>query len=286
MRYYYIPKSIKEEKQQMIVQPIFLFLYEDNCYTVISPAHAHEYTEIFYITSGEGKFAFSHTSVPFKENDVFIIPKYVRHQELTVSEEISYLVVAVDNDFPFSDGAAPSTTPTWYSYASKDNVIYKCMDQIRQKLAAPSTFLEYNVTLLTSQIFTEVMQKIPAESAIPPAPSIKVVHDYISTNFQDNITLKTLASIRYTSTAQLGREFKQAYGCTPIQFLTQKRIEHAKHILRTTNATIFNVSISSGFSSPAYFSYVFLKETGETPTEYRNKNSYDFRSAKQTPPRY
>lgn len=285
MKFYYVTKPIQEETQRKTAQPIFLFLYEDNDLTVPAPPHAHEYTEIFYITHGEGKMAFSNTSIPYKPHDVFVIPKYVKHNEITATEKSGYLVVAVDNDYPFLDSAGIATTPVWYSYDSPDNLLLKLMNQIRHELSNPETFIEYDISMLVSLMFTEIMRKFPLKSEIQ-SPNIKLIHDYISTNFYDNITLKSLAKLRFTSTVQLGREFKKAYGCTPMQFLTQKRIEHAKQILKSTNATITNVSISVGYSSPAYFAYVFMKETGETPTEYRNKNSYDFRTEKPTQPRY
>ncbi|MEV1082058.1 helix-turn-helix transcriptional regulator [Streptomyces sp. NPDC050211] len=68
------------------------------------------------------------------------------------------------------------------------------------------------------------------------------------------------------------RAFKAAYGETPGQYLTHRRIERAEDLLRTANLTVTEICHLVGFSSLGTFSTRFKALTGLTPTEYRTKH--------------
>lgn len=68
------------------------------------------------------------------------------------------------------------------------------------------------------------------------------------------------------------RAFKAAYGETPGQYLTHRRIERAQEMLRTANLTVTEICHLVGFSSVGTFSARFKSSTGLTPSEYRTKH--------------
>jgi AraC-like DNA-binding protein len=65
------------------------------------------------------------------------------------------------------------------------------------------------------------------------------------------------------------RVFKEAYGETPRQYLTHRRIERAQDLLRTANLSVTEICHLVGFSSVGTFSARFKAWTGLTPSEYR-----------------
>lgn len=68
------------------------------------------------------------------------------------------------------------------------------------------------------------------------------------------------------------RAFKGAYGETPRQYLTHRRIERAEDLLRTANLSVTEICHLVGFSSVGTFSARFKSWTGLTPSEYRAKH--------------
>lgn len=58
-------------------------------------------------------------------------------------------------------------------------------------------------------------------------------------------------------------------GCTPNDYLRDKRLERAAEMLRTENATVSEVSYETGFSTPQYFATIFKKKFGMSPTDYQ-----------------
>lgn len=81
--------------------------------------------------------------------------------------------------------------------------------------------------------------------------------------------VEQLATSVYMSRAHLHRRLTEEAGYTPSQLILLIRLHQAANLLRTTRLTIAEVAEASGFSEPGYFTKVFKKETGYTPSEVR-----------------
>jgi transcriptional regulator GlxA family with amidase domain len=75
-------------------------------------------------------------------------------------------------------------------------------------------------------------------------------------------------TLRLTRT-HFERLFMKAYGMTPLKFIKNMRIEHAKDLLRGAFYNISEIAYMSGFGDLYYFSKVFKNETGMPPSDYR-----------------
>lgn len=92
---------------------------------------------------------------------------------------------------------------------------------------------------------------------------------YILDNYTKNITLEDVSREVNISTYYLSRIFKESTGCNFIDYLTSLRIEKAKELLSTTQYSMKEICSMSGYVDPNYFSKLFKKNVGVTPTEYR-----------------
>jgi AraC-like DNA-binding protein len=89
--------------------------------------------------------------------------------------------------------------------------------------------------------------------------------------FSEPITLDDMADVAGLSKYHFLRLFKATYGITPREYLSQRRIERAQDLLRTTNLTVTEVCFMVGFSSLGSFSSRFRSLVGETPTEFQRR---------------
>ena len=103
---------------------------------------------------------------------------------------------------------------------------------------------------------------------------IKKVIEYITDNFQSKISLSDLAFETHYSQYHLLRLFKQHTGKTPFEFLLDLKIEKAKDLLQSTNFSIEQICDLCGFSGLSYFSQVFKKKTGLTPTQFKGQYNH------------
>ncbi|WHT49477.1 helix-turn-helix transcriptional regulator [Sporosarcina thermotolerans] len=73
----------------------------------------------------------------------------------------------------------------------------------------------------------------------------------------------------------LQRLFKKNTGLTPQEYLTKVRMLHSKHLIENTNDSITHIAHLSGYTSSAYFSEIFYRYFGCTPTDFRKRTRRD-----------
>jgi len=94
--------------------------------------------------------------------------------------------------------------------------------------------------------------------------------DFIDRNFWDvSVSLDRVAKEVNISPNYLSAIFSQEMGQTLTEYLTSKRIEEAKRMLRQTDKLLSEIAYAVGYKDSRYFSFVFKKITGRTPSEYR-----------------
>jgi two-component system response regulator YesN len=120
------------------------------------------------------------------------------------------------------------------------------------------------------QIFSDMLESINySRLEITHVQSIATVRNYINDHMKEEVTLSGLAEIFHFSPQYLAKKFKEEYGTTIMNYLTQLRIEKAFSLLDHTELSIQEVASESGFENLNYFSKVFKKNTGITPSSYR-----------------
>lgn len=98
------------------------------------------------------------------------------------------------------------------------------------------------------------------------------IHDiliYLDRNFQRKISLDELAAEFYVNKFYLTRIFKEQTGQSISEYLMNKRITHAKALLRFSGKTLEKIAEESGMGDAGYFSKTFKRIEGITPGEYR-----------------
>ena len=95
--------------------------------------------------------------------------------------------------------------------------------------------------------------------------------NYINQHYQENITLEETANISGFSKFHFTRVFKQYMNMTFYEYLNSKRMKRAQELLYSTDMSITEVAMNSGFSSLSAFNRTFKSVNGCSPSEYRNK---------------
>lgn len=104
--------------------------------------------------------------------------------------------------------------------------------------------------------------------------AIMLTQDYMDQNYKINITRKTLAEIVGISTDYYSRAFKKEIGKSPMEYLTDIRINKAKQLLISSDCKLSAVAHKVGFNDEFYFSRKFKEKTGCSPSVYIKKARY------------
>ena len=103
---------------------------------------------------------------------------------------------------------------------------------------------------------------------------IQQAREYIHENYrQQGISLHLVAKKVNVSPNHFSTIFSQETGETFINYITRVRLEQAKMLLKTTKMRASDIAYEVGYNDTHYFSYVFKKNTGMTPKEFRGKTS-------------
>ncbi|MDO4355144.1 MAG: helix-turn-helix domain-containing protein [Clostridia bacterium] len=108
-----------------------------------------------------------------------------------------------------------------------------------------------------------------SEPTLTVTPQFSEILEYIDAHLSGKLTLDTVANSLGYNKNYICHLFQKNIGQTYVQYLTHRRIEHAKHLLAHTTASLYDVATQCGFSDYAYFTRVFKRELKQTPTEYR-----------------
>ena len=103
----------------------------------------------------------------------------------------------------------------------------------------------------------------------PVLPALQNAVKYINENYSSTIKLEALAAQVGLNPTYLSTVFKKEMGTTFSAYVTEKRIQQAKHLLKNTNASLADIAMAVGLESQSYFSKLFKKHTGMTPSQYR-----------------
>ena len=243
-----------------------------------STPHIHQFTEIFYVLKGKGRFMIDSHTFDVRENDFIVVAPGVEHTEYSLNDApLEYAVVGIQGVNFFQKDNNTSLTYKVYNYPSyREELMFYIRMIVRETKSSEIYSQEICNNLLELLIITLIRKGdffISAEAVQPGNKECDKIKRYIDLNYQQNIKLEDLVSVSHINKYYLVHSFKKAYGITPINYLIKKRIDESNHLLQSTNNSISNISRIVGFSSPTYFSQIYRKVTGISPTDFRHRRN-------------
>ncbi|MFB9324516.1 helix-turn-helix domain-containing protein [Paenibacillus aurantiacus] len=118
------------------------------------------------------------------------------------------------------------------------------------------------------------MQKLPSLRASTREElyrRIHIGHDYMSAYYDQEIELSDIARAACLSTNHFLRNYKSLFGCSPRQYIVERRLQEAKRQLLATDKTVTDICLSVGFQSTGTFTNLFTRRFGEAPVRFRRK---------------
>ncbi|MCI8376114.1 MAG: helix-turn-helix transcriptional regulator [Lachnospiraceae bacterium] len=139
-----------------------------------------------------------------------------------------------------------------------------------------ASHLNINRDLMMNSILYEYLfllaDKFPREQYTPGEKQINYVEEaltYLESNYTNNISVQSLADSIGLNRSYLHRLFKSATGSSVQEYLLDLRIRKACTLLKSTVLPIAIISLSVGYEDTLYFSRLFKKKKGVSPSRYR-----------------
>ena len=140
-------------------------------------------------------------------------------------------------------------------------------------LASSSDYIrDMRINGKLNDLLTLLMESSWHREAYTNAPKkmeISRVKSFLDEHYEEKLSLESVASHFFIDKHYLARLFKEQYGVTLVTYLQQVRITHAKRMLRFTDKSIEEIGLECGIGELNYFSRVFKKPEGVSPSEFR-----------------
>ena len=209
--------------------------------------------EITYIIDDRRVFA--------QKNDVLIFaPGFARSGYSNPQKPLSF--VSVNFNLEHNDAAKEFFIPPFVLFAEIGESLRNKFADIAYAWEGKNPLYHIRCKNLASSILYDIVSIQKLESA----------RTYIQANFKQEIQIEVLAKRLGLSPSYFRKLFKDAYGIAPMQYITNLRINTAKDLLLSGEVNVTEASHLSGFDDIYYFSTLFKKQTGLSPTEYVKAN--------------
>lgn len=216
---------------------------------IVEELYAHEEKLMKYIEDGNAEKAFCEAQFFVRSNmDQRIPNRLMSHRSLLFSSNTLYRKAAQNA------GIHP---------------IY--LDEISQR------FAKILATCTTHQQLDNVYHDMIIEycalcrthSTQQYSPNMRKIIHFISLNLSEDITLNSIAEAVNFSPSYISRKFKEEVGLTLPKYVSDQRIKVAKNLLETTSMSVREISLYIGIPDWNYFTKLFKKNIGVTPSEYK-----------------
>ena len=135
------------------------------------------------------------------------------------------------------------------------------------------------LTLLLHQIFIHIHRQLTKDHKLKNDyldNEMELAIQYFNENYNSEINIEKYAASRGMSISWFIRNFKQYTDTTPMQYLVSMRITNAQMLLETTSYNVTEIGNIVGYDNPLYFSRIFKKCKGVSPSEYRKQEQPPF----------
>ena len=243
--------------------------------------HKHMRIEMDYVKKGSCIIQLEKESISFKENELIIILSDVSHSFQAGTEGCTLMQLEFMPELFFqnvTENLKDINQEVCFSQAfSSDSRIIRIANNVRIMRAIERIVTEMNTRNgyyrhLVILYYTELLlliQRHMDESYLPLCNNDMMRNsiDYIRQNFKKEINIGDISTHLGISERYLRKIFTQYLNMSPLDYLTQIRINSAIEMLRITDMSIKEVCFQCGFQSPQYFSRIFKQQTGVSPKD-------------------
>ena len=253
--------------------------------------HYHSCIEIIYMHEGDCIIKVPDGSYTLHSSEIIMIPPYMMHQIACLRPMKQFIILRDTEPITgFNLYSSPTSTINSILLCNKENCPQIYAD-VRNNVIDMINSYFTNLNMWEVETYSHLLKTLSLlsrtsitreQNDIHPQSDISKEHydkffellQYIERSYSEQLTLDDMANHVGFSKFHFERLFKEYTGTTFYDYLTNKRMQHAKQLL-ATNMGITDVAFSCGFNNQTSFCRSFKKVCGCPPTEYRKRMKND-----------
>lgn len=234
--------------------------------------------QLLYIASGQAHFYFDH------EETIVTAGHMVLYRPKEMQKYVYYGKDQTEVYWVHFTGSDVRNLLRRYGLTDETRVIYsgtsleyaRIFKQMIHELQQCQPDFAPMLSMLLQQIFISLHRQLSKERVIKNEyleSEMELATTYFSENYNKPICVEDYAATRGMSISWFIRSFKQYTGTTPMQYIVSLRITNAQMLLETTDYSVKEIGDFVGYDNPLYFSRIFTKQKGVSPSNYRKRLS-------------
>lgn len=230
--------------------------------------------QLLYVASGKAHFFFGkEEQIVTAGHMVLYLPRQEQHYEYYAKDKpevywVHFTGGQVKNIL--SHFEIPTTGNVFYSGAP--SAYQELFKEMIRELQTCRVGFEELLEMYLRQLFL-LIQRVRIEQKPTVNTFIQEEMEYALRYFREHwnesIVIEDYAQTRGMSVSWFLRNFKQTTNTSPMQFILTLRINNAVHLLESTNYNVTEIGAIVGYDNPLYFSRIFKKQIGVSPSDYR-----------------
>lgn len=230
------------------------------------------YNKLYYILDGEGWIKIGDLELYPNPGQLILMPAHVV-QSYSVLEGKPFLkywchfrAVAGGGDvFQWLD------VPYCYDGLSRPEVerLFGELVNAHRSSTLAARLKEKSVLL---HLLSDMMEGLPLQVQKGQSHEMErltLIQQFVDRHLHKDLTLEEMADVAHLHPNYFSKYFKRHFGMPPLKYVSRKKMDRAKLLLKTTNQSVKEIAIATGFEDANYFSKTFRREVGYSPTEYR-----------------
>ena len=226
--------------------------------------HSHDYWELVYCTGGEGVFSFENgMTIRYQEGEAVAIPPHVGHTNTSHSGFTDIYMTMADPVFPYRSA---------FRVADDEENLKNAFTQAKYYYLSDINKKELVLSALGELIVSYMIVYRSKNEFSAPVEQIRniILHNYARSDFALDEAVREMP-FHYDYLRKL---FKKEMGVTPLEYMTNLRMRKAEILLSamwSKEYTVSEIALMCGFEDALYFSRVFKKYYGSSPSNFARR---------------
>lgn len=221
--------------------------------------HSHEVDEMVYFLHGHGTTTVNGETYTVRNNCFALMPAGVEHDQISEST-IDTICLGL------SEGGMQDICGVWVDPDGHiKTTLMHLMDELGEKRPGYSMITQGYLYTAMGLMKRAIQRSAPLDRKQSLVD--RAIH--IIEEREGNLSITEITSQLFVSKEYLRHLFRHYTGTSPMQTIINARIDHAKDLLCNDNLTVADVAEECGFENPYYFSRLFKKVTGRSPSDFR-----------------
>ena len=236
----------------------------------------HDFWEVSYHEAGQTEITLDGVAHVIKKGQMIIYPPGAFHEGMFGGQSVCIAAFSSKSPllYDLCVGAfdlSPELAQEFTALVRWGEKLFECRDTSSKRFIPQGDITVYDLQLLKNRLesfLLSLYKELCCRSHRSDSRLLPELVYILRANLAQSMSVEELAQSAGISVTRVKKLFHEAYGCGPIHYFLQLKIEEAQKILVHSRCNVSQTAQRLGFSSVHYFSRLFKEKTGLSPREY------------------